>query len=89
MNTKEHTPEEKAALHEFVAADKEGEAGLAPYVQAAPEAMRRLARAGYGHDNSQAQTVAACLASGETTRDLGGALSTEEAGRAAAARLRS
>jgi 3-isopropylmalate dehydrogenase len=33
--------------------------------------------------------IAACLAAGETTRDLGGALSTEEAGRAAAARLRS
>jgi 3-isopropylmalate dehydrogenase len=35
------------------------------------------------------EAVAACLAAGETTRDLGGALSTEEAGRAAAARLRS
>jgi len=35
------------------------------------------------------KAVAACLAAGETTRDLGGALSTEEAGRAAAARLRS
>jgi 3-isopropylmalate dehydrogenase len=33
--------------------------------------------------------VAACLAAGETTRDLGGTLSTEEAGRAAAARLSS
>jgi isocitrate/isopropylmalate dehydrogenase len=33
--------------------------------------------------------VAACLAAGETTRDLGGALSTVEAGRAVAARLRS
>lgn len=33
--------------------------------------------------------VAACLAAGETTRDLGGTLSTEEAGQAAAARLRS
>ncbi len=35
------------------------------------------------------EEVAACIAAGETTRDLGGALSTEEAGRAAAARLRS
>ena len=35
------------------------------------------------------EAVAACLAAGETTRDLGGALSTEEAGRSVAARLRS
>ncbi len=34
------------------------------------------------------EAVAACLAAGETTCDLGGALSTEEAGRAVAARLR-
>jgi len=63
MPTTNHTPEEKAALTEFFAAIKEGEAGRAPYVKDAPEAMRRLARAVYGHDNSQALTVAACLAS--------------------------
>lgn len=45
-----------AGIH---AADKE----KSPYVSEAPEAARRLARAVYGHDNSQAQTVAAALAS--------------------------
>ena len=67
MNTTDpspaHTPEEQAAIREFIATVKEANEGRAAYAKQAPEAMRRLARAVYGHDNSQAQTVAACLAS--------------------------
>jgi hypothetical protein len=63
MTEKIHTPEETAALHEFFASVKEANEGRAAYAKQAPEAMQRLARAIYGHDNSQAQTVAACLAS--------------------------
>ena len=63
MPTKIHTSEEKAAINDFIAAIKEGEAGRAPYIKEAPEAMRRLARTVYGHNNRQALIVTACLAS--------------------------
>jgi hypothetical protein len=59
----ERTPEEQAAIRDFIATVKEANEGRAAFAKQAPEAMRRLARAVYGHDNSQAQTVAACLAS--------------------------
>ena len=59
----EHTPEEQAAIRDFIATVEEANEGRAAYAKQAPEAMRRLARAVYGHDNSQAQSVAACLAS--------------------------
>jgi hypothetical protein len=61
--TTERTPEEQAAIRDFIATVKEANEGRAAYAKQAPEAMRRLARAVYGHDNSQAQCVAACLAS--------------------------
>lgn len=63
MTSDSHSPEEKAAIAEFISAVKESTKARAQYAKEAPDAMLRLARAVYGHDNSQAQTVAACLAS--------------------------
>ncbi len=63
MTTPHRSPEEQAALKEFFAAitiaDKEGKAAAA----AGRDALPRLARAAYGHDNSQATIITRCLAS--------------------------
>lgn len=63
--TKGLNPEDEAAkaFKEFFAEVNAAGIEQARFGKAAPAAMRRLAAAVYGHDNSQAQTVAACLAS--------------------------
>lgn len=53
----------KAELAAFFAAAAAANAEQDAFGRHAPAAMLRLARACYGHDNSQAQTVAAALAS--------------------------
>jgi hypothetical protein len=53
----------KEAFKSFFADAAAAQAEQDAFGRRAPAAMLRLARAVYGHDNSQAQTVAACLAS--------------------------
>src|SRR5687768_15081900 len=55
--------EAKKEFAAFLSAASAAQAEQDAFGSHAPAAMERLAKACYGHDNSQAQTVAACLAS--------------------------
>jgi hypothetical protein len=63
MPEPEDIPEDQATIRDFLAAVDDADQARAEYASQAPDAMRRLAQAAYGHDNRQAQIVATCLAS--------------------------